>query len=235
MLKALADRLAEAFAEHLHHRVRTEYWGYAADEKLSREELIAEKYAGIRPAPGYPACPDHTEKGELFRLLDAETNAGITLTESFAMLPDRGGERLLLLASRSRATSPSARSSATRSPTTRTARAWTSRRASAGSRRSSTTDRARARPPRRAPFALRARLRRLAADEAGEDRRPLRPRRPAGRRRAHARRAALEGAGPARGRGEPPRGRRQHRGARPSRRARPTGTRCSWARTARSR
>ncbi len=87
MLKAIADRLAEAFAEHLHHRVRTEYWGYAADEALSNEELIAEKYRGIRPAPGYPACPDHTEKGELFRLLDAERNASMTITESFAMLP----------------------------------------------------------------------------------------------------------------------------------------------------
>jgi 5-methyltetrahydrofolate--homocysteine methyltransferase len=87
MLKALADRLAEAFAEHLHQRVRTEYWGYAAGEALSTEELVAEKYAGIRPALGYPSCPDHTEKGELFRLLDAERNAGITLTESFAMVP----------------------------------------------------------------------------------------------------------------------------------------------------
>ncbi|MBL0142017.1 MAG: methionine synthase [Betaproteobacteria bacterium] len=87
LVKALADRLAEAFAEHLHHRVRMEYWGYAADEKLSNEELVNEKYAGIRPAPGYPACPDHTEKADLFRLLDAERNAGITLTESFAMLP----------------------------------------------------------------------------------------------------------------------------------------------------
>ncbi|MBX3672538.1 MAG: methionine synthase [Burkholderiales bacterium] len=87
MLKALADRLAEAFAEHLHHRVRTEYWGYAAGESLTNEEMIAEKYAGIRPAVGYPSCPDHTEKGELFRLLDAERNAGITLTESFAMVP----------------------------------------------------------------------------------------------------------------------------------------------------
>jgi 5-methyltetrahydrofolate--homocysteine methyltransferase len=87
MLKALADRLAEAFAEHLHHRVRTEYWGYAADEALANEDLIAEKYVGIRPAPGYPACPDHTEKADLFRLLDAGRNAGITLTESFAMLP----------------------------------------------------------------------------------------------------------------------------------------------------
>ncbi|HET7402619.1 MAG TPA: vitamin B12 dependent-methionine synthase activation domain-containing protein, partial [Usitatibacter sp.] len=87
LLKALADRLAEAFAEHLHHRVRTEFWGYAADEALTNEELVAEKYAGIRPAPGYPACPDHTEKAELFRLLDAERNAGIVLTDSFAMLP----------------------------------------------------------------------------------------------------------------------------------------------------
>jgi 5-methyltetrahydrofolate--homocysteine methyltransferase len=87
LLKALADRLAEAFAEHLHQRVRTEYWGYAPSELLSNAQLVAEKYAGIRPAPGYPACPDHTEKGDLFRLLDAEKNAGIKLTESFAMLP----------------------------------------------------------------------------------------------------------------------------------------------------
>jgi len=86
MLKALADRLAEAFTELLHERVRKEYWGYAADEKLSSAELIAEKYRGIRPAPGYPACPDHTEKGALFELLSAP-EAGITLTESYAMLP----------------------------------------------------------------------------------------------------------------------------------------------------
>src|SRR5467141_2707267 len=86
MLKALADRLAEAFTELLHERVRKEYWGYAADEKLSSTELIAEKYRGIRPAPGYPACPDHTEKGALFDLLSAP-EAGITLTESYAMLP----------------------------------------------------------------------------------------------------------------------------------------------------
>ena len=86
MLKALADRLAEAFTELLHERVRKEYWGYAADEKLSSTELIAEKYRGIRPAPGYPACPDHTEKGALFELLSAG-EAGITLTESYAMLP----------------------------------------------------------------------------------------------------------------------------------------------------
>jgi 5-methyltetrahydrofolate--homocysteine methyltransferase len=87
MLKAIADRLAEAFAEHLHERVRTELWGYAAGESLANEDLVAEKYRGIRPAPGYPACPDHTEKGELFHLLDAERNAGIQLTDAFAMLP----------------------------------------------------------------------------------------------------------------------------------------------------
>ncbi len=86
-VKALADRLAEAFAEHLHQLVRTQFWGYAKGEALSAEELVAEKYAGIRPAPGYPACPDHTEKETLFRLLDAGKNAGMTLTESFAMMP----------------------------------------------------------------------------------------------------------------------------------------------------
>ena len=87
MLKALADRLAEAFAEHLHERVRREFWGYAADERLDREHLIAEEYRGIRPAPGYPACPDHLPKDGLFRMLDAPSNAGMRLTESFAMLP----------------------------------------------------------------------------------------------------------------------------------------------------
>jgi 5-methyltetrahydrofolate--homocysteine methyltransferase len=87
MLKVLADRLAEAFAERLHERARREFWGYASDERLSSAELIAERYRGIRPAPGYPACPDHTAKGPLFRLLDAEHNAGMRLTESFAMLP----------------------------------------------------------------------------------------------------------------------------------------------------
>jgi len=87
LLKALADRLAEAFAEHLHLRVRREFWGYAADEALDNEALIAEKYRGIRPAPGYPACPEHSEKGPLFELLQAPQNAGITLTESYAMLP----------------------------------------------------------------------------------------------------------------------------------------------------
>ena len=87
MAKSLCDRLAEAFAERLHFLVRTEFWGYAKDEKLSSVELIAEKYRGIRPAPGYPACPDHSEKLELFKVLDATTRAGITLTESFAMWP----------------------------------------------------------------------------------------------------------------------------------------------------
>lgn len=86
MAKALADRLAEAFAELLHEKVRKELWGYASDEKLSNEDLIAEKYAGIRPAPGYPACPDHTEKKLLFDLLKAN-DAGIVLTESYAMYP----------------------------------------------------------------------------------------------------------------------------------------------------
>ncbi|CTP89000.1 methionine synthase [Xanthomonas translucens pv. arrhenatheri] len=87
LLKALADRLAEALAERLHQRVRREFWGYAENEALDNEALIAEKYRGIRPAPGYPACPEHSEKKTLFALLDAERNAGMSLTESFAMLP----------------------------------------------------------------------------------------------------------------------------------------------------
>ncbi|QNH13172.1 methionine synthase [Xanthomonas sp. SI] len=87
LLKALADRLAEALAERLHQRVRREFWGYVADEALDNEALIAEKYRGIRPAPGYPACPEHSEKKTLFALLDAERHAGMSLTESFAMLP----------------------------------------------------------------------------------------------------------------------------------------------------
>jgi 5-methyltetrahydrofolate--homocysteine methyltransferase len=87
MLKALADRLAEAFAERLHERVRTEFWAYAPDERLDAEGLVQERYRGIRPAPGYPACPDHSEKAALWTLLDAESNAGIRLTESFAMWP----------------------------------------------------------------------------------------------------------------------------------------------------
>ncbi|MEN3951465.1 methionine synthase [Iodidimonas sp. SYSU 1G8] len=87
LLKALADRLAEAFAERMHERVRKEFWGYGFDESFSNEDLIKERYRGIRPAPGYPACPDHTEKPDLFRLLGAPEKAGITLTESMAMLP----------------------------------------------------------------------------------------------------------------------------------------------------
>jgi 5-methyltetrahydrofolate--homocysteine methyltransferase len=87
MLQALADRLAEAFAEVLHKKVRTQYWGYIKDEQLSAEELVKEEYQGIRPAPGYPACPDHTEKNKLFDLLNARENAGIALTESLAMYP----------------------------------------------------------------------------------------------------------------------------------------------------
>jgi 5-methyltetrahydrofolate--homocysteine methyltransferase len=87
MAKALADRLAEAFAERLHERVRREFWGYAPDEQLTNEGLVREEYQGIRPAPGYPACPDHTEKPALFSLIQAQDRAGIQLTESFAMLP----------------------------------------------------------------------------------------------------------------------------------------------------
>jgi len=93
MVKALADRLAEACAEWLHERVRKEHWGYASDEQLSNEDLIREQYKGIRPAPGYPACPDHTEKGTLFKLLDPEAEfnragrGGVFLTEHYAMFP----------------------------------------------------------------------------------------------------------------------------------------------------
>ncbi|HZY78726.1 MAG TPA: vitamin B12 dependent-methionine synthase activation domain-containing protein, partial [Cyclobacteriaceae bacterium] len=87
MVKALADRLAEAFAEMMHEKVRKEYWGYVKNEKLTEEQLIKEEYQGIRPAPGYPACPDHTEKKTIFELLDAEAKAGIKLTESYAMYP----------------------------------------------------------------------------------------------------------------------------------------------------
>ena len=86
MLKSLADRLAEAFAEYLHERVRKDLWGFASDEDLSNEALIAEAYRGIRPAPGYPACPEHTVKADLFRILEAE-DIGMSLTESYAMFP----------------------------------------------------------------------------------------------------------------------------------------------------
>ena len=87
LLKSLADRLAESFAETLHRHVRTDLWGYAAGEQLTNEALIKERYRGIRPAPGYPACPDHSLKPVLFDLLDAPGNTGLSLTESFAMLP----------------------------------------------------------------------------------------------------------------------------------------------------
>ena len=87
MVKALGDRLAEAFAEYLHARVRKEIWGYTADEKLNNEDLISEKYQGIRPAPGYPACPDHLEKETIWKLLEVEKNIGVSLTESYAMFP----------------------------------------------------------------------------------------------------------------------------------------------------
>tara|TARA_X000001036_G_scaffold318206_1_gene296624 strand:- start:191 stop:940 length:750 start_codon:yes stop_codon:yes gene_type:complete len=87
MLKALADRFAEAFAECLHSKIRKEYWGYIPDESINNEGLIKELYKGIRPAPGYPACPDHTEKRTLWDLIQVEKNTGITLTESYAMYP----------------------------------------------------------------------------------------------------------------------------------------------------
>src|SRR5690606_24358045 len=87
MLKAMADRLAEAAAEYLHERVRKDFWGYAKAENLDNEDLIRENYQGIRPAPGYPACPEHSEKRVLFDLLEVENNIGLELTDSFAMYP----------------------------------------------------------------------------------------------------------------------------------------------------
>src|SRR5690606_38360674 len=87
MVEALADRLAEAFAERMHQRIRTEFWAYAPDERLTDDELIKEQYRGIRPAAGYPACPEHTEKRVLWELLDVEANTGIALTEGLAMWP----------------------------------------------------------------------------------------------------------------------------------------------------
>jgi 5-methyltetrahydrofolate--homocysteine methyltransferase len=87
LFKSLCDRLAEAFAEHLHLRVRKEYWGYANEEALTNDDLIGEKYQGIRPAPGYPACPEHSEKAPLFEVLDATNQIGVKLTENFAMWP----------------------------------------------------------------------------------------------------------------------------------------------------
>jgi 5-methyltetrahydrofolate--homocysteine methyltransferase len=87
MVKAMGDRFAEAYAEYLHDKIRKEFWGYASGENLSNEDLIKEVYQGIRPAPGYPACPDHTEKTALWRLLNVEENIGVTLTDSLAMFP----------------------------------------------------------------------------------------------------------------------------------------------------
>ena len=98
MIKALADRLAESFAEYLHLKVRKEYWGYASDEKLTNEELIKESYKGIRPAPGYPACPDHLEKKTLWELLKVEEEIGVQLTESFSYVASSCSFRLLFCA-----------------------------------------------------------------------------------------------------------------------------------------
>ena len=100
MLKALADRLAEAFAERLHERVRREFWGYAPEERFANDQLMREEYRGIRPAPGYPACPDHTEKATLWQLLDVERTAGIRLDRILRDVSDGGGQRLVFLASR---------------------------------------------------------------------------------------------------------------------------------------
>ena len=87
MVKAIADRLVEAFAEKLHHMIRTEYWGYSNEDGLSKLDLINEDYDGIRPAPGYPSCPDHAEKDVLWKILNVEKNIGISLTENRAMYP----------------------------------------------------------------------------------------------------------------------------------------------------
>ena len=87
MVKSIADRLVEAFAEYLHKMIRIKYWGYDEKEKLTNEDLIKEKYSGIRPAPGYPACPDHLEKKTIWKILNVETNIGVKLTESMAMWP----------------------------------------------------------------------------------------------------------------------------------------------------
>ena len=100
MVQALADRLAEAFAEKLHEMVRKELWGYQPDEQLDNEALIKEKYVGIRPAPGYPACPEHTEKGKLFDWLEVTDSIGTALTESYAMLPASSVVGLLLTPAR---------------------------------------------------------------------------------------------------------------------------------------
>ena len=124
LVKALADRLAEAFAERMHQRVRKEFWGYAPDETLSTEDLIAEDYRGIRPAPGYPAQPDHTEKATLFRLLDAERRIGVQPHRKLRHVAGLVGVGPLSRPSRTRIISASPRSSATRSKTTPRARTW---------------------------------------------------------------------------------------------------------------
>jgi 5-methyltetrahydrofolate--homocysteine methyltransferase len=142
LLSALADRLAEAFAERLHEIARAD-WGYGRNESLSREDLIRERYRGIRPAPGYPACPDHTDKPALFALLGANEATGITLTESLAMHPRRVGVRFSTSRIPRRSISPSGGSRATRSRTTRPERGCPLRRRSDGSRRSWATTRSR--------------------------------------------------------------------------------------------
>ena len=123
LVKALADRFAEAFAEAMHERVRKEFWGYAPDESFTAEQLVQEPYRGIRPAPGYPAQPDHTEKTTLFHLLNARQRIGVSLTESYAVWPG-SSVSASISATRTPTISASPRSSATRSPTTPAARAW---------------------------------------------------------------------------------------------------------------
>ena len=156
LLESLADRLAEAFAERLHQRVRTEFWGHVADEDLANEDLIAEKYDGIRPAPGYPACPEHTEKRTLWELLDVEAEHRHRADREHGHVARRRGVAAGTSRTRSRSTSSSAGSAATRSRTTPSARAGRSPRPSAGSRPTSATTRrtervAHARRSRRRP------------------------------------------------------------------------------------
>ncbi len=122
MLKSLADRLAEAFAEWLHRKVRRELWGYAPDEALDGTALIREEYRGIRPAPGYPACPDHAVKATLFAALEARRRRHVNVTENYAMLAGGVGRRASISRIPPRGTSPSARSAKTSSPTSPRAR-----------------------------------------------------------------------------------------------------------------
>ncbi len=142
MVKALADRIAEAFAERMHERVRREFWAYETDEAASPQDLQAEDYRGIRPAPGYPSQPDHTEKVTLFKLLEAEKRVGVTLTESYAMWPGSSVSGLYL-AHPDAAYFGVAKIERDQVEDYARARAWTSRRPSAGWRRSSTTTRSR--------------------------------------------------------------------------------------------